>query len=527
MSSQSGTPSFFSNAANWAAKSISTSTEGDKLGQPERQRGLWSFLTWSFFLANFLTATDMMGGHAQAATSTAGPGDDAHSSGDSATSPGPALPGVQHAVLEAIPPEAAPQAPETKIALNAVDLTGLGGPPAVEAPQAPVGSQPMQTSMGSMTSPSLLFDTVNNYYSSDSHDTTSTTVNNYTTIDTHDTINTVTNIIDAVVPPVLTTVTDIVDSLPPVVDQVVDTVVGTVSTAVEDVGQLVDTVLPAVTTVLGDTVPAIVSDLGDVVSTVPHILSDVVDTVLPTVTTALTDTVPAVVSDVADVVSTVPHIVSDVVDTVLPVVTTALTDTVPTVVSDVADVVSTVPQIVSDVVDTALPTISTVLSAVDPIVVPDLGGAIDLDGVTNPLATVVDQGNPISALLSPDTTPAGGDTPIDLVHSLVSDIGISSSGSLNFAAEAPAAIASPDEAPTGTSYTQYNLAVQDASVSADASTSASTDTGGITTIITSALGIGAQANTPTNDHSHDSDPSPTHTSLIDDLHTHLHSGLFG
>ena len=88
--------------------------------QPERQRGLWNFLTWSFFLASFLTATDAAGGAARPAPIAADPQNSSH--GDDSFSPfHRSHPGIQGAALESSP--ISPQLPEStpRLATNFID----------------------------------------------------------------------------------------------------------------------------------------------------------------------------------------------------------------------------------------------------------------------------------------------------------------------------------------------------------------------------------------------------------------------
>ena len=117
----------------------------------------------------------------------------------------------------------------------------------------------------------------------------------------------------------------------------------------------------------------------------------------------------------------------------------------------------------------------------------------------------------------------------DLIGSTLGSLGVSSSGSLSFAGDAPDTMASHDIVGSASGYSQFNLAVSDASHDASLSSSESTDTGGITTIIASAIGIGHTRPNSTSETipDHGGDHQPVHLPVLDDLHSHLHVGLFG
>lgn len=65
-------------------------TDGLLMGAPQRERGMWSFLTWSFFLSQIAVGNAFAGGSAQAAAAF---GDHSQSSGDAHTANTTSVPG--------------------------------------------------------------------------------------------------------------------------------------------------------------------------------------------------------------------------------------------------------------------------------------------------------------------------------------------------------------------------------------------------------------------------------------------------
>jgi hypothetical protein len=424
---------------------------GDKeIARPERQRGLWSFLTWSFFLANFLTATDIIGGSAHAASVGGDHGDQSHSS-DGSSYAGGNPPDLQHLTLEPMPNDASSQAAQPHVALN--PIAGATGsmpdlmPVQVDIPAIQTHMQPgLSTgSIGSTAGNSA----INNFYSYDSHDVASSTTNIYTIIDSHD----VTTIINTVVQPVVEVVEHVTEIVAPVIGIVDSAVQGTtaiVAGVVDNVGQLADNL----TSTLGDTVGSITGTATDVVDGVGHVTGEL--------TTSVAHTLATVTTTATDLVGDVAHAVTDLVGTTSNVTTGVIADASHVVAGATGD-----------------------------------GGLVG--GVS------------------------------DLLGHTLGSLGISSSGSLAFAADTQGTFTSQDATAASTGgYSQYNLAVSDGAHDAGPSAT-STDTGGITTIITSALGIGSHstdASQESDNHSNHQS-APVHLTVLDDLHSHLHLGLLG
>jgi hypothetical protein len=481
---------------NEEAKSESFFSRLKEFSRSERERGLWSFLTWSFFLASFLTAAEIESGAAHGATADATPLD-GHAAGDgSSVLPGTTTSDMQHAVLEPGSVDQASMPADARVAMHAINLA-TGALPQLADVDPLTGAQgPTSTSgAGYVDGDSGSTSITNNYYSSDSHDTTNIINNDYVTIDSHDTITTVVNVVN-------TTVTTVVDEVEHVVDGVVPVV-----------GAIVDPALHAV--------EPVVAAVGDIVGGATQTVDALLNTTLHTLTSTLTGTVPTLVADVSDTLSGLTPVVGTVVDTTLHTVTSAVTDTVPTIVADLGGAVSSVMPVVNGLAEMA----PHIVTDTVPTLLSDAGDILHLGTATSAVASLVEHDNPITSLLTSDAHGDGG-TPLDLVHNVMSGIGASSSGSLTFAAATPEALDAHDNAPSGHGYAQFNLAVQGVSDAGSAATP--TDTGGITTIITSAIGLGPHhANSDTSSSDHTSDASPVHlTGVLDDLHTH-HLGLFG
>lgn len=403
--------SFFRNSAS---RIPSTLVEARKVPQPERQRGLWSFLTWSFFLANFLTASEFYGGSAHAATTESTPGNGSPHGGDDGHSAAIPAPGVEPSLLENN------FGSEQALPHGLTSATGsLAGSP-VSGPLALANdaNSTMASHAGS-ASPSIpLGDAYN-------------------------------NILDAA---------NVDHQGAPYMGEILQPV----QAIVETVTQTVTDVVHDVTAILGGAVGTTTQLLDGVVGAVTHVV---------------TDTLGNATSGVLSAVDGIAH-----------TATTALGTT-----------------------------IEGVTHAVDHVV-PDIVGAVDTT-----LSSLTGSAAGLGSVLSMHTTATGSGSS-DILHATMSDLGISSSGSLSFGAEIADSTAHTDGT-SASGYSQFNLAVQDAATTADAP--ASTDTGGITTIISSALGIGHHATSGSDTSDHSTDTQPTHIPLVDDPTSNLHHGLFG
>jgi len=489
------------------------------LPRPERQRGMWSFLTWSFFLANFLTATEIIGGSAHAATADSDHGDASQSDGGNSYSGG-SQPEMQHLTLESLPSAQESHAANPRVALNPIADGQNAGADLVPVHNIPVAQPHMEStggSYGSYSGSSASYNAINNYYSIDSHDTTSTTVNNYVNVDSHD----VTNVIHTVVNPVVEVVEHVTEIVTPVIN-IVDTTVqgatGVVTQVVDTVGEITGNL----TSTLGTTVGTVVDTVGGVVGSVDHLAQDLtgtvattLDTTLGAVTGLVDNGVGSVTSLVDDVANTATHTVGALVGDVAPLASD-LTSTVTTVADAT---IHTIGDAVGDVIGNAAQTVTGLTDSV----IHSVTASVSFDTLASPVTSLLDHdGSPVTSVA--DSTSGLH----DLLGSTLHSLGVSSSGSLSFAAETPDAIVSNDVAANTPGYSQFNLAVSDASHDAGVSAPASTDTGGITTIVASAIGLGPHTTDSASDSGdHGSDQTLSHLPLLDDLHSHLHLGLFG
>ncbi|HVZ03942.1 hypothetical protein [Hyphomicrobium sp.] len=455
----------FGDAYSTATKKNAKAIDVRNLPGPERQRGLWSFLTWSFFLANFLTGTDIFGQAAHAAAMVGGDHDNLHS-GNDASSSGISHPEMQHMSLESLASDPTAHADQANAAMNSFSGATASLP---DFSAMHFGASTAQPNLESSIAGQVTFasesgahsDTINNYfYSSDSHDSTNSATNNY-----YDNTGS--------------------DGNHDVVSTVVDTVIHPVTDAISPLVGVVDTTLQTASNVLGnlgDTLGTVTDDVGHILGGATTAVSDIAHSALNTVASTLGDVVPTAISAVDTLATTVTHTVDDIGGSF---------------VHAVADIGS------------------DVMSSTSPIVT-----LLDHDGATNSLLPSV----------SHDVLTAGHDlvaSGTDIVGSALNGLGLSSSGSLAFAAETPDVMLAHDIGSGATGYSQFNLALSDSSADAGATGSASTDTGGITTIITSAIGIGSHAShSDTDSVDHSSDQQSVHLPVLDDLQSHLH-GLLG
>jgi hypothetical protein len=350
---------------------------------PHKERALWNFLTWSFFIAQVLAAEQFIGAQAKAAGSL-----DLSSPDASAAQ---AMPKSDLASLES----AAGTSDDVRqslggslddLSFQSLKLGQFGGTVvdldsisvarvedvsqsisvagyATDAGLAPTGDTP-----GDLL-PAPLVD-----------------------VDLPDILG----VIGDTTGPLLDTVEDIVATLTGVVGGITDPLLDTVG----DVVQIADDVLEPVT----DVAAALTDPLNDVVH---DVLSPVTD-VVATLTDPLGDVVHDILNPVTDVVATLTDPLGDVVHDVL----NPVTDVVATLTDPLGDVVHDILNPVTDVVATLTDPLGDVIHDVlNPVtdVVADL---------TEPLDNVAhDVLNPVTALL------ATGDDPVDTAQDILASGG--------------------------------------------------------------------------------------------------------
>lgn len=224
---------------------LTLSADASAATQQERQRGLWNFLTWSFVLANFLTATDVAGGAARATSLASDPHDASH--GNDSSSPFHASdPGIQSAILESS--HASPQLPESASRL----ATNLINPPG----QSMSGTAPLSLEIGSHASPMSSGTSVGAFNndeatSQDGHtgpdaNTGGNPELGLTTVVDH-AVDIVTHTVGDVVGGAVHTIGDVVTTL----DDTIDTTLHAITSTVAATGSLVTNLLDPVETATG------------------------------------------------------------------------------------------------------------------------------------------------------------------------------------------------------------------------------------------------------------------------------------
>jgi hypothetical protein len=235
-------------------------------------------------------------------------------------------------------------------------------------------------------------------------------------------------------------------------------------------------------------------------------------------TSAITTVADATANTLGDVADTVTHVVGGLIGDATPLVSD-LTSTVTTV----AD---TTVHMLGDTVGDVIGDASHTLTGLTDSVTHSVSASANLDTLMSPVTGLLDHDGSVGSAIPSAADSTNGLH--DLLGSTLDSLGVSSSGSLSFAAETPDTIASRDAGANTSGYSQFNLAISDASHDIGATAPASTDTGGITTIVANAIGIGPHATDSTSASAdHDGDQATMHLPLVDDLHSHLHLGLFG
>jgi hypothetical protein len=423
----------FANAFFSRIKKYNAALLDKEAANPERQRGIWSFLTWSFFLANFLAATEIIGGSAHAATVDSDHGGASHSDGGNSYSGG-AQPEMQHLTLESLSADHEGHAASAKVAVNPAADASNAGPDVAPVHNVPVAQAHLDATGDYGGGPPAAYNAVDGSSSSVPQDVTSN----------------VTNVINTIEHPVV----DVVEHLTAIVTPIVNSIDSTLQGATTAVTQVVDTI-------------------GDFVGGAEHFAQDLTGTLATTLNTTFG----------ADVFG----------DGLTPAMST-----------------------LNDVGVTATHAIGASLG----------DGVAVVSDWTSPVAALLDHDGPAgSTITSAADSPSGLH---DFLGGTLHSLGVSSSGSLSFAAEAPNTIASGDGVSNTSGYSQFNLAMSDAGHDAGVSLPTPADTGGITTIVASAIGIGPHATNITPDSAgHGSDQPPVHLPVLDDLHSHLHLGVLG
>jgi hypothetical protein len=218
-------------------------------------------------------------------------------------------------------------------------------------------------------------------------------------------------ILDPILDPVVDILEPVLDPIVDIVDGLVPPVLGIVDGVVNPIVELVDDLVPPVLAIVDgllDPVQDVVEGVLDgvvhpVVGSVASIVDSVVEPVLGTVTDVVDNVVSPVLGVVEGVVGPTIGVVSGVVDNVVQVIEPVVDGIVTPVVDLVADVVQDAAGIVEPIVDqvvapllgTVGDVVGTVTDTLEPVVDSAVGPAVDVVGdvagtVTDTLELVVD-----------------------------------------------------------------------------------------------------------------------------------------
>jgi hypothetical protein len=378
-----------------------------------REKGLWSFLTWSFFLSQVATMDQASAAAAQAG----GAGDEAGSTVD---------PGAGQAARNAFLPiepamlsemqEAAPQATTQSVVQDAT------------APNALLARVPGETA-GTIADPAEESSGARQTSAAPNAEAAATSL-----------IAAMEGAHGAIHSP---------STSPADVDPgaVIGPVLGSVGDVVSDVVQVVDTVVEQV---IAPLLGGVGDALGDVVQALDPVLEQVVAPVLGIAGDVLGDVVHALDPVLEQVVAPVLGIAGDVLGHVVQVLD-------PVVEQVVAPVLGVAGDMLGDVIQVLDPALEHVVAPILDSAGDVLGDAVHvLDPVIAPVADVLS--GPLGSLLGLGSS---GGAPI-VVASVVA-----SSGSIDFEAGPAAASLALDDLFSGGGYSDYNLTLQ-ASASPDA-----------------------------------------------------------
>ena len=450
------------------------------------RRGLWSFLTWSFFLSQVVTMEQASAAEAQAG----GTGDEAGPASDPAAGQAArnAFLPVEAAMLADMQ-EAAPQVATQGLVQEATAQTAFltsapgeaagamvpdradssGARQTSAAPNAAMASQSLIAAApdldGAATPPSLEGPSGDDHLPAMGPSDGDPVIGPVLGI-VGDVVGDVVQVVDAVLEQVIAPVLggvadvlgDVVHALDPVLEQVVAPVLGGVADVLGDVVHALDPVLEQVVApVLG----GVADVLGDVVHVLDPVLEQVVAPVLGGVGDVLGDVVHALDPVLEQVVAPVLGGVGDVLGDVVHALDPVLEQVVAPVLGGVGDVLGDVVQVLDPVLEQ--------------VVAPALGIAGDVAGdVVQVLDPVVEQvaapvadilGGPLASLLG-----LGSDGGAPIIVAAV----VASSGSIDFEAGPTAGSLPLDDLFSAGGYSDYNLTLQ-----ADASVGANAASGGI------------------------------------------------
>jgi hypothetical protein len=418
----------------------------------QRESGLWNFLTWSFFIAQVVAAYQLTVSSAMAAEA-------AQDAGQSDASVDPETIAAAIAALNGI--ESAIEQLTGGVAGQSTDPGGAAVDMATDAPgravDADVAAEVADDGGSAHRAQSSGAD-VSEMDSSDGQQAALIDAGDGLGSVLGPVIDVVDNVLDTVIPPVGGLVGGLVDVLDPVVDGVVEPLAGVVGELVGALEPVLDAVVAPVAGLTKTLVGSLEPVLDPLLSPVLGLTESVIELAEPLLDPIL---VPAV-----GVIEEVLQSLDPVIDPVTGLassLTAPLGDALSPVVEAAAEVLAPVTSVVNDltsplegIADTVLSPLAPVVAPlIEPLLGPVTGQLSILDGLSGdaPADSGGAQGISLSQLL--DLGVGGGPIVLDAV------------GATAESAPGLPVVSNLDDLFSGGTYTEYNLALQSGSTTAD------------------------------------------------------------
>jgi len=485
--------------------------DGISIESPQRERGLWSFLTWSFFLSQLAVGNAFAGGAAQAAT-----GIDANAPGNTASTGIPTTSALAPPDFRAFGGEDRPSEVLPVAAGQAHTNASVIGPEfgSIErvdlADDATISTaRPFATQGGGASGGGAI--------QSDALPDVNPGVVLTPIVELPPVIVSP-PVLGDLLPPILATVDDLVDSLGPTLDGLIVPVVETIEDLAGILGPTLDQVLSPIETLVASATDAVVpviesvlAPVEDVVEGVSELLEPIiggdgpivalaapviggVESILSPVETLVADATNAVVPVIEAVLAPVENVVEGVSELLEPIIggdgpivalATPVIDGIEAILSPVETLVASA---VVPVIEAVLAPVENVVEAVSELVDPIVGAdgpivalvAPVIDGVESVLSPVVsvveaaqpgiepvlDVVEPVLDVVQPIIGPVLGNLLLGIGVDGESDA-VASPGELQFAVDAD--VAGYDLFEAGV-YTEYGLALQETPAGNEAGT---------------------------------------------------------
>lgn len=393
----------------------------DLTGKTKREKNLWSYLTWSFLLAQATAFSGMFSGQAEASeplsnnthettsfgsafdfsprTSSAGVTASAEASSTGQTTGGAPVVVVAGGVAAVVDTsfdagagaETLSYAAQQDLNVQNLVVEANGSAPDGSSSVAgvPGGGLPGGDHLPNIVQPVLPI--------------------------LEDILNPILGPVAPILNPVLGVVDDVIDAVGPVLDSVIDLVEAVTDPLVPVIEDVIGIVTPVLDPVI-DVVEAVVAPVLPVVEAVVDVVTPVLEPVVALVegvVAPVVDVAEAVVDVVAPVVDPVLEIVAEVAAPVVGVVETAV-DTLAPVLDPVVDLVGSAASPVTEVVETVL---NAVTPALDPVL--DV-----VTGITEPVADVIGDVTGLAAPVLDPVTDLVGDLAAPVPHVVADLVGV-------------------------------------------------------------------------------------------------------